>query len=378
MTITTGLVVANLYYNQPLLGDIAQTFHVDNGKAGQISMITQVGYATGMLFIAPLADMFKRKRLMIIDFAFVIAALIAAGASSSIGMLMIASFFVGVFSLIPQLLVPMAAHLAQPHERGKKIGVVMSGLLIGILLSRTFSGFIGAQFGWRAVFYMAAGLMVVMWALVAFFLPEVEPDYKGSYKELMGSLISLIKNEPQLRIAAIRGALCFACFSAFWTTLTFLLKQNFNKGSDVAGLFGLVGAFGAVAAGLMGRLSDKMDAYKLTAGTLLLIVFSFALFLFSGHSIIGLVVGVIILDMGVQATHISNQSIIFALHPGARNRINTIYMVTYFIGGALGAYTASLIWDNGGWRSVCFLGIALSCIGLTVHLVNRKKIQRTV
>jgi len=377
MTVTTGLVVANLYYNQPLLGDIAQTFHVDNGKAGQVSMITQIGYATGMLLIAPLADMFKRKRLMIIDFAFVIVALIAAGASTNIGMLMVASFFVGIFSLIPQLLVPMAAHLAQPHERGKKIGLVMSGLLIGILLSRTLSGFIGAHFGWRTVFYMAAGLMVVMWALVAFFLPEVEPDHKGSYKELMGSLLSLIKNEPQLRIAAIRGALCFACFSAFWTTLTFLLKQNFNQGSDVAGLFGLVGAFGAVAAGLVGRLSDKMDAYKLISFTLLLIILSFLLFIFSGHSIIGLVVGVIILDMGVQATHISNQSIIFALHPGARNRINTIYMVTYFIGGALGAYIASRVWDNSGWTGVCVVGIILSCICLVVHLVNRKKVQRT-
>ncbi len=375
MTVATGLVVANLYYNQPLLGDIANTYHVSSGKAGQVSMITQIGYAAGMLLIAPLADMFKRKRLMIIDFAFVIVALLIAGSSSNINILLISSFFVGVFSLIPQLLVPMAAHLAKPTERGKKIGVVMSGLLIGILLSRTVSGFIGAHFGWRAVFYMAAALMVIMWGLIFFMLPEVEPDYTGNYKDLMKSLIHLVKNEPKLRMAAIRGALCFACFSAFWTTLTFLLKQNFNQGSDVAGLFGLVGAFGAIAAGLMGRLSDKMDAYKLSTFTLLLVLVSFIVFIFSGHSITGLIIGVILLDMGVQATHISNQAIIFTLHPNARNRINTIYMVTYFVGGAIGAFIASQVYNSNQWQGVCVLGIILSAIALLMHFFNRKKVQ---
>jgi len=375
MTIATGLVVANLYYNQPLLGDIANTYHVNSGKAGQVSMLTQIGYAVGMLLIVPLADMFKRKQLMVIDFAFVIIALLAAASAPNIHILLIASFFVGVFSLIPQLLIPMTAHLANPSERGKKIGVVMSGLLIGILLSRTISGFIGAHFGWRAVFYMAAALMVVMWAFIYFLLPEVEPDYKGNYKDLMKSLIVLIKNEPKLRMAAIRGALCFASFSAFWTTLTFLLKQNFNQGSDVAGLFGLVGAFGAIAAGLMGRLSDKMDAYKLSTFTLLLIVISFIIFLFSGHSIAGLIIGVVLMDMGVQATHISNQAIIFSLSAQARNRINTIYMVTYFIGGALGAYIASLVWNTYQWTGVSWVGIVLSVIALLMHFFNRKKVQ---
>jgi predicted MFS family arabinose efflux permease len=157
---------------------------------------------------------------------------------------------VGAASLIPQLLVPMAAHLAKPEERGKKIGVVMGGLLIGILLSRTLSGFIGAHFGWRSMFFIAAGLMLGIWLLIFIFLPEVEPEYKGTYKNLMVSMVHLFKNEPKLRFAALRGALCFACFSAFWTTIVFLLKENFGLGSDAAGLFGLVGAFGAVAAGL--------------------------------------------------------------------------------------------------------------------------------
>jgi predicted MFS family arabinose efflux permease len=275
--------------------------------------------------------------------------------------------------MIPQLLVPMAAHLAKPNERGKKIGVIMSGLLIGILLSRTFSGYIGQYLGWRAVFYIAAGIMLVMWAMIAVFLPEVEPDYPGNYKQLMLSLISLVKHEPKLRLAALRGALCFACFSAFWTTIVFLLKQNFNMGSGVAGEFGLVGAFGALAAGLMGRLSDKMDAYKLSGFTLLLILISFIIFFFSGHSITGLVIGVIIMDMGVQATHISNQSIIFALKPEARNRINTVYMVTYFIGGAMGTFFATQLWRKYQWNGVCVTGIAISVVTLIIHFINHPK-----
>jgi predicted MFS family arabinose efflux permease len=375
MTIATGLIVANLYYNQPLLEEIARTLHVSRGRAGQVSMLTQLGYAAGMFFIAPMADMVKRKRLMLIIFVFIVLSLVFTATAANIDVLIVASFILGAASMIPQLLVPMAAHLAKPSERGKKIGVIMSGLLIGILLSRTFSGFIGEYFGWRAVFFIAAGIMLVIWLLIWVFLPEVEPDYKGNYKELMASLIGLVKHEPRLRLAALRGALCFACFSAFWTTIVFLLKQNFNMGSNVAGEFGLVGAFGAIAAGLMGRLSDKMDAYKLSAFTLSLILVSFVIFIFSGHSIAGLIVGVIVLDMGVQATHISNQSIIFALKPEARNRINTIYMVAYFLGGSAGTLFASMIWKTYQWNGVCAIGIVLSVVALIIHFANHHKMS---
>jgi predicted MFS family arabinose efflux permease len=375
MTIATGLVVANIYYNQPLLEDIARTYHVTRTKAGQVSMLTQLGYAVGMFFLVPMADMVKRKRLMLIIFVFIVLSLVFTALAPGINIMIGASFILGAASIIPQLLIPMAAHLAKPNERGKKIGLIMSGLLIGILLSRTFSGFIGEYWGWHAVFFIAAGIMVLIWLLIWIFLPEVEPDYKGNYKQLMISMIDLFKHEPTLRLAALRGALCFACFSAFWTTIVFLLKQNFDMGASVAGEFGLVGAFGAIAAGLMGRLSDKMDAYKLSAFTLFLILLSFVVFLFSGHSIAGLIVGVILLDMGVQATHISNQSIIFAMKPEARNRINTIYMVSYFIGGSTGTLLASIIWKTYQWNGVCAIGIALSVIALIIHFANRQKMS---
>ncbi|WP_374949833.1 MFS transporter [Mucilaginibacter sp.] len=378
MTLTTGLVVANLYYNQPLLNDMATTFYVSNGKVGQVSMLTQIGYAVGMLFVVPMADMVKRKRLMLIDFAFIVAALLLTAMAPNVYMLILSGFLLGAASIIPQLLVPMAAHLAKPDERGNKIGFIMSGLLIGILLSRTLSGFVGAHFGWRAMFYIAAAIMLLMWALIYFLLPEVEPDYKGTYRSLMKSLVRLVKDEPKLRLASLRGALCFACFSAFWTTLVFMLKQNFNQGSDVAGAFGLAGAFGAIAAGLMGRLSDKMDAFKLSTFTLSLLLISFVIFLFSAHSIAGLIIGVIVMDMGVQATHISNQAIIFSLDASARNRINTIYMVSYFVGGALGTFMASRIWDTYQWTGVCAIGIILSAIALIIHLITRKTMQHSI
>ncbi len=373
MTIATGLVVANIYYNQPLLADIAHTFGITDKKAQQLSLFTQIGYACGLLFIVPLADMVKRKQLILLDFILVIFALLVSALASSILVLTIAGFLLGLSSIIPQLLIPMAAHLAKPHERGKKLGFVMSGLLIGILLSRTLSGFIGQHFGWRSMYYIATGLMAAMWLMIFFFLPEVQPDYKGNYKKLMHSLIHLIKTQPKLRMASFRGALCFAGFSAFWTTLVFLLKQpQFNEGSAAAGAFGLVGAFGALAAGLMGRLSDKMNPYKLSGYTLLLVLISYVIFYFSSSSIAGLIIGVIVLDMGVQATHISNQSIIFALIPEARNRLNTVYMVSYFVGGASGTFLASLLWNNYGWTGVCAIGGGLAFITLVAHFVNYK------
>jgi predicted MFS family arabinose efflux permease len=377
MAIATGLIVANLYYNQPLLVLMAKKFNVDNGKITLVSTFTQMGYATGMLLIAPLADMKERKRLILVCLAIAVLALLGAALAPSANILILASYLIGIFSLIPQLLVPMTAHLAKPEERGRRIGFVMSGLLIGILLSRTISGEVGRYFGWEAMFYIAAGLMVVIWLMLFFMLPKVRPEYKGTYGSLMRSMITLIREEPVLRIAAVRGALCFACFMAFWSTLTVLLHDNLDKGSDVAGMFGLIGAAGAAAAGIMGRLSDKGNAYKLSAITLALVIISFIIFYFSAYSLVGLVVGVIILDAGVQATHISNQSLIFALKPEARNRINTVYMVTYFIGGSLGTYITSLAWSHYKWSGVCWVGIGLSSLALILHFLNQKTIQRS-
>jgi predicted MFS family arabinose efflux permease len=373
MTVATALIVANLYYNQPLLDEMARTFNASKAKVGQVSYLTQLGYAAGMFFLVPLADMVKRKRLMMVVFIFIVISLLITALSSSVNLLVCFSFILGAASLIPQILVPMAAHLAKPEERGRKIGFIMSGLLIGILLSRTFSGIVGQYFGWRSVYYAAAGIMLITWGMLWRFLPEVEPDYKGSYGSLMASLVHLVKTEPHLRIAALRGALCFACFSAFWSTIAFLLHDSLHMGSSYAGYLGLFGAAGALAAGVMGRLSDRMNAYTLAIFTIILVMVSFGIFYVSANSYIGLITGVIVMDIGVQATHIYNQSIIFALKPEARNRINTIYMVTYFIGGTAGTFVATVLWNNYHWSGVCCVGVILSTLTLVIHLASRPK-----
>ncbi|RNI26317.1 MFS transporter [Rufibacter latericius] len=370
MTIATGMVVANLYYNQPLLGRIAATFQVSEAKAGSLAMLTQIGYAVGMLFIIPLGDMLRRKRLIMVDFAAIIMALLLAGFAVNIESLMVASFLIGATSVVPQLLIPMAAHLAKPETRGRTVGFVMSGLLIGILLSRTVSGFVGAHLGWRAMFFIAAGMMLMLWAALYFLLPEVHPHFKGNYKNLMKSLVHLIKEQPMLRWVSLRGALCYATFGAFWTTLVFLLEEPpFNLGSDAAGLFGLVGAAGALGASFMGRLTDKGDPFTVTTVSIALIVVSYVVFGFSGSSIVGLVIGVILLDLGIQATHISNQTFIFSILPEARNRLNTVYMVTYFIGGASGTFIASQAWHLWKWNGVVAVGLLFSSLALVLHLV---------
>lgn len=369
MTIGAGLVVANNYYNQPLLADIAKTFEATEAEAGNISVLTQAGYAVGLLFIIPLGDLLRRKRLILIDFVFIICSLLLAAFSTSLYSLMLASFLIGATSVVPQLFIPMAAQLARPSERGKAVGIVMSGLLIGVLLSRTISGFIGALYGWRAMFMIAGGIMVLFWLALFLRLPELQPAYKGSYKSLMKSLVSLTKTEPLLRLASIRGALTFACFGGFWTTLIFLLEEPpFNAGSKLAGSFGLIGAGGALMASITGRIADKIDTKHIVTISTATILFSYFIFGAFSKSFAGLIIGVILLDLGLQASHIANQTKVFSLNPEARNRLNTVYMFTYFIGGATGTFLASQAWQIWKWNGVVAVGIICSSLSLLIHL----------
>ncbi|MCD8740397.1 MFS transporter [Mucilaginibacter roseus] len=374
MAIGAGLVVANNYYNQPLLGKIAAEFKITEAKASMIAMLTQIGYATGLLLIIPLGDMLRRKKLILFDFVFIVIALLAAAWAKSITILMVASFFIGLTSVVPQLFVPLAAQLARPEESGKAIGTVMSGLLVGVLTSRTISGFVGEHFGWRSIFFIAAGLMVLLWVALFIKLPDLRPQFKGTYSSLMRSLVHLARTEPALRLAAARGMLGFASFSAFWTTLVFLLEgPPFFKGADVSGAFGIIGAGGAIAASVVGRLSDKMKRSLIITTTLIMMVAAWGVFGVYGYYFAGLIIGVILLDLGLQAMHIVNQTIIFALHPEARNRLNTVYMVCYFIGGALGTWLGGICWQNWGWLGVTVLGGALVLSALLLHLLFGRK-----
>lgn len=374
LAIACAISVANLYYIQPVLADMGHSFHVSGNNVGFIATLAQLGYAVGLLFIIPLGDRYN-QRLLIAGMLVVVAlALTMTALSSSITMLAVASFAVGVTTVVPQLIIPLAASLAAPRERGRVVGTVMSGLLIGILLARTVSGFVGAYWGWRSMYWMAAGAMILLAIVMRVLLPPDRPRSTMSYGQLLRSLGTLIREEPVLRETSVYGALAFGAFSAFWVTLAFFLSTPpYHYGSDVVGLFGLVGVVGASAATFAGQLADKIDARRTNGLALCVVLLAFVLMWFTGQWLWGLVIGVILLDLGVQANQVSNQARVYSLNPEARNRLNTVYMVTYFIGGSLGSLLGTYGWSVAGWNGVCGAASLLMLSALAVYAIDSRK-----
>lgn len=367
-----GVTVANLYYAQPLLEQIARNFHVSEGSIGVVAMLTQIGYASGMFFILPLGDIKERRSLIVTMLALASAALLLMNFSYYIPLLLFAAFAVGFTSVVPQLVVPLAAQLAPKREKGKIIGTIMSGILIGILLSRTFSGIVGAAFGWRVVYLIGAALMVLLAVLLHIILPVTPPNFNTKYSELIKSLGNIIKKEPVLREASINGAMMFATFSVFWTTLIFLLESPVYKlGSQTAGLFGLVGVGGALAAPLVGRIADKKSPRFTVSVAIAASTLAYVAFWILGFKIWGLVIGVILLDLGTQTGIVSNQARTQALNPETSNRINTVFMVSYFLGGSLGSALGAFSWEHFGWNGVCIMGFIFQFIAIIAHLRTR-------
>ena len=365
LAVTAGATVANIYYCQPLLGAIAATFRVGSETATHVAAATQFGVATGFLLLVPLGDSFERKRLIVGTTALSALTLCVVALAPTIGTLIAASYVMGLICVTPHFVVPYAAAAVSSERRGRTVGTVMSGLLIGILLSRTLSGSIGAHTGWRAVFLLAAAAMLILTTVLLLALPPQAPARRIPYGELFGSIWTLLFTEPVLRRHALVGAAGMGAFSAFWTTLTFhLANQPAHYGSETAGLFGLVGAAGAVAAAAAGRVADRVGPRALNGAALLLIVLSFWLMGVSGHSLVVLAIGVILMDAGVQASHISNQTRIYALSAEMRNRLNGVYMVIYFLGGATGSALGSRAWESFGWTGVCTIGATLGLAGL--------------
>lgn len=365
LALTAGATVGNIYYCQPLLGAIAATFRVGSDAATNVAAATQFGVATGFLLLVPLGDSFERKHLIVGATMLSAAALCVVALSPSIGWMIAASAVMGFVCVTPHLVVPYAAAAVSPERRGRTVGAVMSGLLIGILLSRTLSGSVGAYAGWRAVFWLAAAMMLTLAAVLSLALPRQAPAGRIPYRRLLGSIWTLLFTEPVLRRHALVGAAGMGAFSAFWTTLTFhLANLPAHYGSETAGLFGLVGAAGALAAAAAGRIADRVGPRQLNGIALLLVVLSFGLMGISGHSLLALSVGVILMDAGVQASHISNQTRIYALAAEKRNRLNAVYMFIYFLGGATGSALGSRAWERCGWPGACAVGASLGFAGL--------------
>ncbi|MBV7532244.1 MFS transporter [Chitinophaga sp. sic0106] len=374
MALCTGLIVANIYYSQPLMVLMGEEFNVSESNAGQVTFFTQVGYALGLLFCVPLGDMLeKRKQIVIMTLASA-GALVVSALSQSIDMLKAAGLLIGFTSVVPQLILPLAATLSSNENRGKVIGIVTSGLLIGILLSRTLSGIVGHHFGWRAMFWIAAGISVFLAILMFFSFPKSQPTFKGHYGDLMRSLLTLIREQPVLREAAAINACCFGMFGLFWTTVVFLLSEApFHYGSDKIGMMGLAAAAGALGAPLVGRIADKKNPRIAVGYGIGFLFLGYFLFYIFSANIIGIIAGIIAIDLGVQAIHVSNQTRVYSLIPSARNRLNTVYMTASFIGTSLGSGIGLWVWAVGGWTGVCIAGTTLISIAGIIYLLTYRK-----
>jgi predicted MFS family arabinose efflux permease len=373
LALASGVAVANLYYTQPLLAHLAITFRVPAATMGLAATLGQVGYGLGLLLLVPLGDILERRRLILSLLTAVTVALLAVAFSPSFAWFAAASLALGITTVSPQVLVPLAATLAPPAERGRVVGTVMSGLLIGVLASRTYSGFLAAQLGWRAVFLIAAVLSVVLMVVLRLLLPRSEPGQHLPYPRLLASLVVLLREEPVLRESCLFGAASFGAMSAFWNTIAFFLSgPPYEYGSDTIGLFGLVGVAGAAAASVAGRLADRVSP-RLTAGAgLVIMCVAYGFCWAGGVYLAGLLAAVVLLDLGAQAVHISNQARIYAIRPEARNRMNTVYMVCFFVGGSTGSALGAWAWGRWGWPGPCGVSLVLLAVGL-VRFVSKQK-----
>jgi predicted MFS family arabinose efflux permease len=358
-----------MYYNQPLLLEMGRTYGATAGRTGFVAVATQIGYAVGLLLFVPLGDVLERRGLMMRMYGAVAIALLLVAVAPSLQLLIAGSVLIGMFASVTHVALPIAPDLVSHEQRGRAIGTVMTGLLLGILLARTFSGWVSNIHGWRWVFVVAAVMNAAFVPLMKRVMPQLPPKQKLRYSEAMKSLWTLFRTQPLLRESSIIGALVFASFSCFWTTLAFLLNSHYGLGAGVAGTFGVVGAAGALVAPLAGRLADKHGSRWVVSVGMALLAASYLLLWAeeSAHRstvfhLTALVIGVVVLDMGAQMTQVANQTRIFGLVPSARSRLNTVYMTVYFSGAAVGSALVTIAWVHWRWNGVCIL--ALGFIGM--------------
>ncbi len=366
-----GIGVSNIYYNQPLLLEISKSFHTTPAHAGMVAVATQVGYAIGLLFFVPLGDVFERRALMARLFACVALSLAIAALAPNLWVLIAASVAIGLTAAVTHIILPIAPDLAEDSERGTAIGIVMTGLLLGILLARAFSGGLATWLGWRAVFGIAAVVNVVFVFLLERLLPRLEPAQPLPYLSALRSLYSIFRQYSILRLASMQSALLFASFIGFWTTLAFLLgTPHFHLGPGAAGMFGIVGATGAAIAPICGRLSDRYGSRRVISLGIAFVVFAWTVLWAGRNHLAALIAGCILLDMGAQCNQIANQTRVFGLDPGARSRLNTIYMTIYFLGASIGSYASTVAWAHHHWAGVSLLGFAFIGATALVHLIG--------
>jgi predicted MFS family arabinose efflux permease len=371
--VTCGMSVANIYYAQPLLDLMAATFAISPASIGLVVTLTQVGYSLGLVFIVPLGDLVDRRKLAVAQTFLSAAALVVVGTALHIGVLFGAMLVVGLLAVVVQVLVAYTATLATPSKRGRAVGLVTIGVVIGILSARFVSGVIADLGGWRSVYLISAALMFAMSASLAWLLPRnVTTPTSESYGEILRSIPTLFLRDPLLRVRAALALLIFASFSTLWTALVLPLRAAplFLSHTQI-GLFGLAGLAGALAASGAGRLADRGMGRCTTGIALALLTSSWLPIALLHSSLVALAIGVILLDLAVQAVHVTNQSLIFAAHPEARSRLVGGYMVFYSIGSGIGAISATTTYASHGWPGVTILGATFSAVGLVLWWLTR-------
>ncbi|GAA4680302.1 MFS transporter [Frondihabitans cladoniiphilus] len=370
MALTCGFTVANIYYSQPLLGLIAHDFSVSEGTAALVVTLTQLGYALGMIALVPLGDKVENRGLASWTLLGTAVALGVAAFSPSFGVFLAMSILIGVTSVVVQVIVPIAANLAPEGQGGRVVGQVMMGLLLGILLARTLASFVAAAWGWSSIYLMSAVVMVVLSFLLRGILPKRRPATPVSYGALLKSMVVLVRRHEPLRRRALSQALIFGAFTAFWTAVAFHLIAQFGFGQTAIGLFALVGAAGALAAPVAGRLGDRGLGHLSSGAAMLLAVIALLIVAVLPTSIVALAVGAILLDFAVQSHQVLGQHEVYALDPSARSRINSVYMFTLFVGGAIASAITGLLYTAGGWDAVSLFGAALPFVGLLIWLAH--------
>ncbi|SKA14603.1 MFS transporter [Sediminibacterium ginsengisoli] len=375
MAIAAGICVANIYYNQPILQEMAAGIHATAAEIGTVPVLSQAGYGLGLFFLTPLGDKMNRKKLILLLQGALILVLLAMTLVQHITGLYFMSLLIGLGAVSAQVILPMAAAMAGTN-RGKVVGIVFTGILVGILLARVFSGYITAWFGWRSVYGISAAMVFLAAGMIWFAVPDQPAQFKGNYGQLLQSTLLQVKRFSLLRRTALLGALVFGAFCSFWTTLTFHLSgPPFQYHSGTIGLFGMLAVGGALLAPLFGRLSDKGNPGRFLRLTVLLLIAGILLIHFFPYNITCFIIAVLLLDIGVQATQVTNLATIYTLDATAHSRINTVYMTVYFIGGALGTLAGVQCWRIGGWHVVTMQLLLWS--GLALLLVMSGKIARS-
>ncbi len=373
MAVVAGFTVANCYYNQPLLELIRNDIGISEQHANLITVITQIGYALGLCFIIPMGDLFSRRRIVVINMLMAASMAVIIGVARNVWMIWGASLIIGASSVIPQIFIPIAGQFSTPENKSRNMGIVLSGLLTGILASRVMSGLIGEWFGWREMFFIAAVLMVICMIVTLLMLPEMKRNFEGTYPQLMFSVWKIFSTSPLIRLYSARAAFGFGSMLAIWSCMAFhLAGAPFHAGSDMVGLLGVCGIAGAVIAGDMGKYVPRFGIRRFSiVGALLQIAAWLIAYLF-WDSYIGLIVAIILVDIGLQCQQLSNQSGCIQQVPNAANRANTIFMTTYFIGGSVGTFFAGIGWEIAGWLGVSIVGCTFALCSLAITVFSNK------